>query len=1629
MSLTRKIKRSFRKIFHKPRIDIDKSNILLYITLIFIFIVALIMRLTPVFYAEAEIHALDPYVQFRCVNYILDNGFFSFMNWHDDLSWVPYGKDMWRSLYPGTPLSGITVYYLLNFIGIPVTILQACVITPAIIGALTVVLMYFLGKVIANKKVGILAALFLMVMPGHMQRTYAGFFDNEALGIFSIVATLLFFAHSLKKGSILTGILGGLSLGILGCTWGSWSYVYALLSLFAFILVLIRKYSTRLLMSFSLTIGIGWIITMMAPRNGIGVLDGTYAIISLAILGLLFFIELWGRFKKSKFYFLGNLKEKINYKKLLIYSGLGILVIVIVLSSTGLLQSFMNILNQSEFIRGFGNRVLAIINPLYVSQATRSVAEHIPSAWGTYYYNFSFMLLLLPVGIFFFFKRFREEDILMIIFGITMVYFASSYVRLQLLLAPAIAIVGAFGLVSLIRPFSLIFKEKFIIGRRKKRLSKIVGREISIGIIAFFIWLLIYPTVHGIWMSWSSLGQSPGIIDDMEEGYTWMRTTIPQGTVVMSWWDYGYRITTLGEKASVDDNATSNSTQMGMVGRMFMSTNETTAIEICRRYNVSYVMVRWGYYQSGLAGDDGKWQWMLRIASQTLDDTKYYIDVGSIWSESEYKVTEKFFDTVLWKMLVTNEPYVDDERTYSTSDGGTISGAEIINNGGFYRPFWTRLTNPNDNEQYKTVEGNDWDYYNPDPMGQTTTIPIGDTYVTGIDTFPGDTDSNDMLSYFDSAFYSRYRIMKVYKVNYEKADLNFKITDVQLYNNSAAYITVNNTGERPFNINEIKIGSESSEENIKIEGNGTNELENISPGKSILIRSTGLGNINYNQTYNVEVKVTDSEISDNTITVERQTTAQLAPTYNMSISKNNIFLFNNNSITFEVQNTGDDYFSINKLKLDSFSGDTFQTNDSNIIAPGESKRFLLNTTNMDPEPNMSVGNIYENLTIKTDTPSNLSLSFYNLTVISHTYSAKIVNFAALANETIHFDIENNGLHAVKIDNVKINGLIWNNYITPNPHNYLVPKNSSRSFNFKASHTVLNLNDSDVITVNISLVLPVNQTTDDQSTKLYGNYVVTNDWTNYNITVQDVLAFSNETIFANLTNTGIKNLTISNFKIAVNEFQVEINNFSAVGESNKLYSSESKLFKIYSNLNLNFTDLINLTVNTYQGAWATPESSSLVQKTGNVSIGWTEAYQYNDTVFFNLTNHGPNQIIVKNIYFNGEAAQSFNPINEFQEILPDLYNTLSPNITQMFKAVIKSDQMDEITPGGQLLLNVTAWEGASDQKQVSWAYNMNFTNIYAYLNDSVYITVNNSGSGGSITINNFLINGTAINWTILSGSSTLDIGEKTEIFLNTTDIIDLEFADLINVTCTANFSLSGNNISYSRDDIFVLDINSNITIIEGFPQTYAFDNGTLADGNDTVYITVMNTGSENITIANVTINNMLTNFTVDGLDPNNLTLIPYQTIILNSSSLEFNINATERIHINVSTNSTVDSQVLSDYADVLVCYTNFNITLLYANNESWVNGATDRIYLNITNYGNESISMGHGDIIINETVDFMDNYYSQFGISSILLNPGESIMINIVLTNLGPFTHPSPDTGEKVKVEFTWEEDDIFLNVL
>lgn len=666
----KKLIQILRRYIHKPHTPISKVAIIRYSALIVILTLAFVARINPYFFYESILKAFDPWYQYRVTQYVIEHGIEAWFTWHDDMSWYPYGRDVAKTTYPGVPFTAAFFYYLFQYLGIHMDLLLVAYFLPAIMGTLTTFVMYFLGKEIGGKRTGLFAAFFVAISPGYIQRTLVGFFDNECVGIFAMLLTYLFFIRALKQGSIFYGILAGMSLGYLCASWGASIYVVNLIPLTAFVLVLLRRYSQRLLISYTTTMTIGLFCAILVPRNGVKVITSSFGLPALFVFSLLILLELAPFLKSISLRFIDLLSfiyERLPEQIFTFKRYILLVMLIIALTATGyayasgLFTMEMSGELQTYILKNIGGKFWTILNPIYREQERilASVGEHLPTPWGSFYYNLHLLTLFFPLGIYFLFKRGKDEDILLILFGLTAVYFAGSMIRIILILAPAAALLGAYGLVIILQPLGRLLRYKpTIVARRRKRIGYAINKEFIVMIfIAMFV-LLSLQVSHNTSaaMMFGPPEMAPHqTLRDWPEALEYINMYLPENAIIASWWDYGYWITTVGNRTTVVDNATLNSTQIALIGYMFMAPNETESLRILKKFNATHVLVHFGLLDQRFGGDEFKWIWMARIATDRLghdiiNDSLYYVE------GDKEPIKDLFFNSTIFKLLMYQEP-------------------------------------------------------------------------------------------------------------------------------------------------------------------------------------------------------------------------------------------------------------------------------------------------------------------------------------------------------------------------------------------------------------------------------------------------------------------------------------------------------------------------------------------------------------------------------------------------------------------------------------------------------------------------------------------------------------------------------------------------------------------------------------------------------------------------------------------------------------------------------------------------------------------------------------------------------------------------------------------------------------
>jgi dolichyl-diphosphooligosaccharide--protein glycosyltransferase len=855
------------------------------IALIFICLIALMLRLLPMVGFEVMVRAFDPWYNLREVEFILENGFGAWFGWYDWTTWVPWGRNIPLSSYPGIPFTAVFIYLAFHSVGISIDVMTLVVIFPAIMGVLGVIAIYALGVEVSSKEVGLFAAFFMAILPAYTQRTIAGFFDNEAVGIFAILLTLFFFIRALRKGSIASAILGGLSLGYLSASWSVYLYIFQILAIFALIMVLLRRYSRRLLITYTGVVITGMIIAVCVPRIGPDWPTGTTGLIPLGIWGLLLLIELSRSYQLSNVGIpsrLSGLTTRIRPYFAYLFGAMCALIVVGLgyLFQSGLFLTLSTGGGQG-FLGNLAGKFYTVIDPLIRQSAflLASVGEHLPSPWATFWYNLSFLVLLVPFGFYIAFQRERETDILLIIFAVTALYFTGSMIRLALILAPAAAILGAYGLLMAVRPFRPIFWQRPILTRRRRRITPPVGRGFATVAYLFLIVLLLASTINAIDAVDGMGGPeiSPGwrqpngdaiYYRDYLETFSWMQYHTAPGTVYMSWWDYGYWTRELADRFTVVDNATINKTQIAWVGRMFTETDPVEALRICQMMGIDYVFVHFGLSNPSFSGDEGKWQWMIRIAGEVFGDE--VPDETYYWDPDTGRYLDPFYETVIYNMLWLN--------------------ASILN----VQPPINNAT------------------------GQAGIAP-------SLTTEPGLT----LFNLFVPTYFSQIQLMKVYKCNYTYLESGMEITGASAFaihegadsleDLSQIVMGVRNTGSYPFTIETADIEYwDARSESYRVYTPDAFFLTTDTGNSTVLPDEMVMLNIRVPRYFTVDTDINVTITAAGfvpTLSANLSIPVHTPPAYELTGLIANSWAYDNGTIYVEVQNTGEGYLEIDEEGL------------------------------------------------------------------------------------------------------------------------------------------------------------------------------------------------------------------------------------------------------------------------------------------------------------------------------------------------------------------------------------------------------------------------------------------------------------------------------------------------------------------------------------------------------------------------------------------------------------------------------------------------------------------------------------------------------------------------------------------
>ena len=537
------------KLFSVGDFDFRLQHLLIIGILAIAVSTSALLRAQPAEYGFA-LHEFDPYFNYRATEFIVDNGYSAYLEWNDDKSWHPIGRDVSATSQVMLHLSTATLY---NIFGGNSSLYDFTVMFPLVIGSLTCVVVFALVRVIGGTTAGLLAALMFAISLPILLRGMIGWYKSEPFGLFLSFIAIYLLLSAIKKNkgkiSLVKLISGGVVFGLSLAAWGGNQFFLMLLAIFFIALPFFhsdRKFLFWAIPTFSISI---LLAVLCFERPDVKV------IIFSVILPTIFMVILLitQRFSNES----TRIRNSIFVLGAIVVSGIGII-------SSGVLSQFMSF------------RYMNAVNPFLSSQdpLVASVSEHMTTDLQTSFGFSSIFIIFGLIGAWLLFSnRSRDSKLsipnhmkaFVLICGLTGIYTASAFSRLELFASIALIILGSIGLTILLQ--HILEKQNLII--------KFIFCAVIIG-------LMITPMIVPEKSNWVVFGkQIPTIFNgatfytqttnDWTDATNWIKENTPSDSVIFSWWDYGYWIQTLGERATLADNSTLSTSQIEKIARTLLS--------------------------------------------------------------------------------------------------------------------------------------------------------------------------------------------------------------------------------------------------------------------------------------------------------------------------------------------------------------------------------------------------------------------------------------------------------------------------------------------------------------------------------------------------------------------------------------------------------------------------------------------------------------------------------------------------------------------------------------------------------------------------------------------------------------------------------------------------------------------------------------------------------------------------------------------------------------------------------------------------------------------------------------------------------------------------------------------------
>ena len=561
------------------------------------FSISFMFRSMPAQYGF-ELHEYDPFFNYRATQFIVENGIPAYLDWHDDMSWHPMGRDI---VSTSQPMLHITAAISYQIFGAGSELYDFTIMFPVVIGSATAIVMFAIVRTIGGTTAGLLASLFFAISVPIVYRGLIGWFKSEPLGMFYGLLGVYFFLSGIKsnngKSSLLRLVAGGVIIGLGISSWGGIQFFILPLTLFFLALPFFRKDKKFLMWALPI-----FTFSLLASTSIFEILPANSLVSALSDSSFLLSTESGSSYGLYKFSGTDDVIASIGYGSAVLIGMTAIAMIILMIQKISQKHQVRNgvavlavttIIGIAVLSSGFVDlpeyRYVNALNPFLTTTdpLTDSVSEHSTPTMKITFIFFSIMIVFAGIGAWLIFQNKVNRSmkiktdmvVFALIMGLVGVYASAAFVRAEIFAAFSIIILSSIG-ISILASKILerkIFKDYTITAKATTKVA-------FVGVIIILLALpLVLPLDRNMINSatfppailTANANLSPTFVtNDWKDAMQWLKENTPKDAVVASWWDYGYYITTLGERKTLADNATLNDWQIRKIASMLFSNTD-----------------------------------------------------------------------------------------------------------------------------------------------------------------------------------------------------------------------------------------------------------------------------------------------------------------------------------------------------------------------------------------------------------------------------------------------------------------------------------------------------------------------------------------------------------------------------------------------------------------------------------------------------------------------------------------------------------------------------------------------------------------------------------------------------------------------------------------------------------------------------------------------------------------------------------------------------------------------------------------------------------------------------------------------------------------------------------------------